>query len=90
MTAESKKNFLAKSIILSGVLLDLIIMNRKNWWGITKIISSLSSGKSNTFLKGEYYQIKDAHIYSHKKMLVQVDGELIGETPVNVKIAPKA
>jgi len=71
-------------------LLDLVIINRRNWWKIIKIISSLSSGKLNKFLKGEYYQTKEAHIYSHKKMLVQVDGELIGEAPVNVTIVPKA
>ncbi len=71
-------------------LLDLVIINRKNWWKIVKIISSSSSGKLNKFLKGEYYQTKQANIYSKHKMLVQVDGELIGVAPVNVKIAPKA
>lgn len=71
-------------------LLDLVIINRQNWWKIIKIISSFSSGKLNKFLKGEYYQTKEAHIYSRKKMLVQVDGELIGSAPVKVKIVPKA
>ncbi|MCX6748750.1 MAG: hypothetical protein NT076_04025 [Candidatus Pacearchaeota archaeon] len=71
-------------------LLDLVVINRHNWWKIIKILFSLSSGKINKFLKGEYYQIKEAHIYSRKKMLVQVDGELIGTAPVNVKIVPKA
>ena len=54
------------------------------------IVFSLSTGKLNRFLKGEYHQTKEAHIYSRKKMLVQVDGELIGFAPVNVKIVPKA
>ncbi len=71
-------------------LLDLVIINRKNWWKVIKIISSLSSGKLNKFLKGEYYQTKEAHIYSRRKMFVQVDGELIGTMPVKIKIAPKA
>jgi len=71
-------------------LLDLVIIDRKNWWKIVRIISSIASGKVNRFLKGEYYQIKEAHIYSRQKMFVQVDGELIGTLPVNVKVAPKA
>ena len=71
-------------------LLDLVVINRKNLWEKIKILSSLLSGKLNKFQKGEYYQIKKAHIYSNHKMFVQVDGELIGTVPVNVKIAPKA
>jgi diacylglycerol kinase (ATP) len=71
-------------------LLDLVIINRENWWKIVKIIFSLASGKLNKFLRGEYHQIKEAHIYSRKKMLVQVDGELMGELPVKIKVIPKA
>jgi len=78
-----------KASVTDG-LLDLVIIDRENWWEIVKILSSLSSGKLNKFLKGEYYQTKKAHIYSHKKMFVEVDGEVIGETPVSVKVIPKA
>jgi diacylglycerol kinase (ATP) len=78
-----------KASITDG-LLDLVVINRKSWWKILKFISSVSSGRSNTFLRGEYYQIREAHIYSRHKVLVQVDGELIGTTPVDVKVVPKA
>ncbi len=71
-------------------LLDLVVINRKSWWQIIKLISSVSRGESNTFFKGEYYHIKEAHIYSKHKVLVQVDGELIGTAPIDVKVAPKA
>jgi YegS/Rv2252/BmrU family lipid kinase len=72
-------------------LLDLVIIDRGNWWKLVQIISSISSGrKSNKFLKGEYYQIKEAQISSRQKMLVQVDGEVIGSLPATVKVAPKA
>jgi diacylglycerol kinase family enzyme len=78
-----------KASITDG-LLDLVVINRKSWWKIIKFFSSVLIGKSNTFLRGEYYQIKEARIYSRHKMLVQVDGELLGTTPVDVKIVPKA
>jgi diacylglycerol kinase family enzyme len=68
----------------------LVVIDRQNWWNIIRIISSIASGKSNRFLRGEYYQIKKAHVYSRHKMGVQVDGEVIGTLPVNVKVVPKA
>ncbi|MBS3083484.1 diacylglycerol kinase family lipid kinase [Candidatus Pacearchaeota archaeon] len=71
-------------------LLDLIVINRKKWLDIVGIVFSLLSGKLNTFLSGEYHQTEEAHIYSRKRMLVEVDGELIGTAPVKVKIAHKA
>jgi diacylglycerol kinase family enzyme len=41
-------------------------------------------------LKKEYYQTKEAYIYSDHKMQIQVDGEVLGIAPVNIKIIPKA
>lgn len=71
-------------------LLDLVIINRKNPWNIIALIFSFVTGKLNRFLKREYYQIKEAYIYSHHKMEIQVDGEVLGIAPVTVKIIPKA
>jgi YegS/Rv2252/BmrU family lipid kinase len=71
-------------------LLDLIIINRKNLWDIFVLIFSFTTGKSNKFLRKEYYQTKEAEIYSHHNMQIQVDGELLGAAPVSVKIVPKA
>jgi diacylglycerol kinase (ATP) len=74
----------------SDGLLDLVVISRKSWWKIIKFIFLLSIGRSNSFLREEYYKIKEAHIYSKHKMLVQVDGELIGTAPVDVKVVPEA
>jgi len=81
---------IAEKASITDGFLDLVVINRKSWWQIIKFFSSILSGKSNTFLRGEYYQIKEAHIYSRHKMLVQVDGELIGTVPLDVKVIPKA
>jgi len=78
-----------KASVTDG-LLDLVVINRKSRWKTIKFISSVSTGDSNKFLRGEYYQVKEAHIYSKHKMLVQVDGELLGTTPVDVKVVPKS
>ena len=81
---------IADKASLTDGLLDLVVINRKSWWEILKFFTSILIGRSNTFLKGEYYQIKEAHIYSRHKMLVHVDGELIGAAPADVKVVPKA
>src|SRR5450759_4325177 len=59
-------------------LLDLIIINRKNSWDIIELIFSIASGKLNKFKIKEYYQTKEAEIYSHYNMQIQVDGEVLG------------
>src|ERR1035437_8900301 len=66
-------------------LLDLVIINRKNPWDIIMLIFSFTSGKLNKFLKKEYYQTKEAEIYSHYNMQIQVDGEVLGMAPVRVE-----
>jgi diacylglycerol kinase (ATP) len=81
---------IAEKASITDGLLDLVVINRRSWWKIIKFFLSVSIGKSNTFLSGEYDQIKEAHIYSKNKMLVQLDGELIGTAPLEVKVVPKA
>jgi YegS/Rv2252/BmrU family lipid kinase len=69
--------------------LDLVIINRK-WWKVLPLLFSASIGKRNKFHLNEYYQIRDASVYSSPDLLVQVDGDIIGTTPVKVTIVPKA
>lgn len=71
-------------------LLDLVIINRKNPWDIIVLIFSFTTGKLNKFLRKEYYRTKEAEIYSHHNMQIQVDGEVLGMAPVKVEIIPKA
>jgi diacylglycerol kinase (ATP) len=70
-------------------VLDLVIINRK-WWKVLPLLFSTSIGKQNRFQQNEYYQIRDARVYSMPDLLVQVDGDIVGTTPVKVKVVPKA
>jgi diacylglycerol kinase (ATP) len=70
-------------------VLDLVIINRK-WWKVLPLLFSTSIGKENKFHQNEYYQITDAYVYAKPELLVQVDGEIIGKTPVKVRIVPRA
>jgi YegS/Rv2252/BmrU family lipid kinase len=75
---------------ISDGLLDLVIINRKNLWDLIVLLFSFTTGKLNKFLRKEYYQIKEADIYSNHNMQIQVDGEVLGLAPLSVKIIPKA
>lgn len=71
-------------------LLDLVVIDRKNSWDIIVLVLSFASGKLNKYLRKEYFQNKEADIYSDNKIQIHVDGEVLGLAPVNVKIIPKA
>src|SRR5664280_1791873 len=49
----------------------LVIINRRNPWDIIELIFSIASGKLNKFKRKEYYQTKEADIYSHYNMQIQ-------------------
>jgi YegS/Rv2252/BmrU family lipid kinase len=70
--------------------LDLVIIDRKEWWSKMDLLFSLYSGRHNKFLPKEYCQIKEARVYSRSKIMVEADGEMIGTAPVKVKVVPKA
>jgi len=70
-------------------VLDLVIINRK-WWKVLPLLLSASIGKGNKFQHNEYYRIKAASVYGTPDLLVQVDGDIVGTTPVKVTIVPKA
>jgi diacylglycerol kinase (ATP) len=78
-----------KAKIRDGFL-DLVIIDRKKLWDIFVLIFSFSIGRLNKYLRKEYYQTKEANIFSDHKMQIQVDGEVLGIAPVSVKIVPKA
>jgi diacylglycerol kinase (ATP) len=80
---------IANSASTQDGVLDLVIINRK-WWRVLPLLFSTSIGKRNKFRQNEYYQITEASVYAKPELLVQVDGEVIGKTPVRVKVVPKA
>ena len=81
---------IADAASMTDGLLDLVIIDRKEWWSKMDLFFSLYAGRQNKFLPKEYRQIKEARVYSRSKIMVEVDGEMIGSAPVEVKVVPKA
>jgi diacylglycerol kinase (ATP) len=80
----------ADAASMTDGLLDLIIINRKDLWSKMDLFFSLAAGRLNKFLPEEYHQIKEARVYSRSNIMIEVDGEMIGTAPVEVKVVPKA
>ena len=80
----------ADAASMTDGLLDLVIIDRKEWWSKMDLFLSLYAGRLNKFRPKEYLQIKEARVYSRSKIMVEADGEMIGTAPVKVKVVPKA
>ncbi|NJD78752.1 MAG: diacylglycerol kinase family lipid kinase [Candidatus Methanoperedens sp.] len=79
----------ANSASVTDGLLDLVLINRKDWWSIIPMLLTPLTGATSKLLPKEYYQIEEAYVYSAHEILVQADGELVGTAPFKVKVAPK-
>ena len=80
----------ADAASITDGLLDLVIIDRKELWSKMDFLFSLAAGRMNKFLPKEYRQLTEARVYSRSKIMVEVDGEMIGSAPVEVKVVPKA
>jgi len=70
--------------------LDLCILQRKDLIENLKYFVAGYDGKHIYFEGVEYHKIKKARIVSFDPAMVQVDGDSMGTTPVEVKVAPKS
>lgn len=83
------ENQLADDASMTDGLLDLVIINRKNWSAIDLLLT-FSRGKLNRYLRKEYHQIRQAEISAESEVVIQADGEIIGKAPLRVRVVPKA
>lgn len=70
--------------------LDVCILKRKEVYELLKVILGIVTKKHLTLKQIAYYKGKKIRIESKKPVLIHVDCELIGTTPVNIEICPKA
>jgi diacylglycerol kinase (ATP) len=82
-------NEMADRATMTDGLLDLVVINRKNWHALDLLLA-LSSAKLKRYLRKEYHQVKEVEIFSDSEVAVQADGEIIGKAPVKVKVVPRA
>jgi len=69
--------------------IDLIIVRKASRLKLLKLFPKLFSGKHVESKLVDYRQVKDFSIFVEKNNKLTIDGEIIGETPLNVKVLPK-
>ena len=74
---------------LNDGLIDLIIVRKVSRFKLLKIFPKVFSGKHIGDPGVDYRQVKQFKIMSEDKSQLNLDGEVLGSTPVEVKILPK-
>lgn len=80
---------LAPGIDISDGLLDVIVVTKADLPSLVALAASVVGGVENAPAL-QHWQIREASISSDPSQTVQVDGEIVGETPVDVRVIPQA
>ena len=70
-------------------LVDLIVFENVNRTDIVKIFSGVFNGSHINHPKVKTFQGSEIEISSQPELLLMADGELLGETPLKLKVLPK-
>jgi diacylglycerol kinase family enzyme len=79
---------LSPTVIMDDGLLDVIVFRKID---IDKLISYLlkSPVKAHTLAGFQYWQVKEAKIDVDPPQSVQLDGDIVGKSPINVVCNPQ-
>lgn len=71
--------------------LDMIVIKARSLWDYLNILASMIRGQQQRAAQMRHFPVKQSFtIASEKKLPVQGDGDIIGETPVQAKVAAQA
>jgi YegS/Rv2252/BmrU family lipid kinase len=80
---------LAPRINVSDGLLDVVVIHQSNLGSLLSLAASVVSGNENP-TSIQHWQVREAVIEAQPPQVVHSDGEIIGETPITVKVVPQA
>jgi diacylglycerol kinase (ATP) len=80
---------LAPTINISDGLLDVVVIHHTNLASLLSLAASVVSGSENLH-SIQHWQIREATIDAQPLQAVMSDGEIIGETPITIKVLPQA
>jgi len=75
---------------LNDGYIDLIIAHKASRWKLFKMFPKVFSGKHITDPIVEYHQVKSFSIIPKVDNILNIDGEMIGSTPIDVDVIPSA
>jgi diacylglycerol kinase (ATP) len=77
------------SILVSDGRLDIVVITRSDLPTLVALAASIVGGAQNQPAL-QHWQVKEARIASNPRQKVQVDGEILYETPIEVTVVPQA
>jgi len=75
---------------ISDGFLDVCIFKKGNLGSFVRYIQGVVRGKHLKYSDVKYVKVREVLIESSHPSLVQADGDLIGQTPMNFRVAPRA
>ena len=93
---------LAPTIDVADGLLDVIIVHRGNLAALVSLVSSITGGeetKPDEQVQAQigtdnkplhHWQASEVQVVAEPPQTVQADGEMLGQTPVNIQVVPQA
>jgi len=80
---------LAPTIDVSDGLLDVVVIHQTNLASLLSLAASVVSGSEN-LNSIQHWQVREATVETQPPQDVHSDGEIIGKTPITVKVLPQA
>jgi diacylglycerol kinase family enzyme len=80
---------LSADISVSDGLLDVIVIRNAEMTSLAALAAKVT-GLGNTSEQLPHWQVREANIVAEPAQGVTADGEVLGQTPVNVKVMPHA
>ncbi len=80
---------MAPDAVLDDGWLDVTLLNKVSRYKILKVFPTIFKGEHTQFDEIETFRAKKIKIYTEKPMKLSPDGELLGETPVEIECLHK-
>ena len=80
---------ISQEIDVSDGLLDVIVVTRSDLPGIVSLIANFVAGSENPATL-QHWQVREVTVTADPPQKVQVDGEILMETPVTARVIPEA
>ena len=82
--------YVAPTADITDGYFDVVKVGNLGKWELVSAVPSLYRGTHLSHPKVESFKAKTIEVYSQERMLLQADGELLGEAPTKFTIRPKA
>lgn len=75
---------------LNDGYIDLIVVHKASRWKLFKMFPKVFSGKHIADPIVEYHQVRTFSVIPKEENVLNIDGEMIGNTPIDVEVLPSA